>query len=164
MKILVFTEGTVLMHKNAKGLIREKIVEQSLNREKSVKKYFSYISIGNCVDKLKTWKLKGAKIFYLTSRKKINEIKYINNILKKFNFPNGKLLFRKDGETYSEVAERIIPDVLIEDDCESIGGVNEMTITNVKPLVKKKIKSIVVKEFEGIDSLPGNLRLLKTLK
>lgn len=29
MKILVFTEGTILMHKGAEGLSRQEIVEQS---------------------------------------------------------------------------------------------------------------------------------------
>ena len=35
-----------------------------------------------------------------------------------------------------------------------------MTITNVRPAIKKKIKSIVVKEFSGIDKLPDNVKKL----
>ena len=55
-----------------------------------------------------------------------------------------------------------MPDFLIEDDCESIGGEKEMTITFIKPEIKEKIKSVVVKEFGGIDYLPDNLdELLK---
>ena len=46
---------------------------------------------------------------------------------------------------------------LIEDDCESIGGEKEMTITFVKPEIKQKIKSIVVKEFSRIDDLPNEV-------
>jgi len=70
--------------------------------------------------------------------------------------------FRKDGKTYKYITEKILPDVLIEDDCESIGGEKEMTITNVSPSIKKEIKLIVVKEFSGIDGLPDNLyQLLK---
>ena len=53
-----------------------------------------------------------------------------------------------------------MPDVLIEDDCESIGGKDEMTITHVKPDLKKKIKSIVVKEFSGLDHLPDKISAL----
>ncbi len=50
-----------------------------------------------------------------------------------------------------------MPDVLIEDDCESIGGAGEMVITHVKPEIKTKIKSFAVKEFEGIDHLPDKV-------
>ncbi len=46
---------------------------------------------------------------------------------------------------------------LIEDDCESIGGEKEMTFFHLKPESKSKIKSIVVREFKGIDHLPENL-------
>ena len=69
-------------------------------------------------------------------------------------------MFRKKGEQYKDVAEKILPDILIEDDCESIGGIKEMTITNVKPEIKKKIKSVVIKEFGGIDELPDKLNPL----
>ena len=50
-----------------------------------------------------------------------------------------------------------ITDVLIEDDCESIGGQAEMTITYVSPEKKKQIKSIPVPEFGGIDHLPDDI-------
>lgn len=32
-----------------------------------------------------------------------------------------------------------------------------MTITSIRPDFRKKIKSIIVKEFEGIEHLPDNL-------
>ncbi len=67
-------------------------------------------------------------------------------------------------ETYKDIAERVIPDILIEDDCESIGGEKEMTITFVKPEIKQKIKSIIVKEFSGIDHLPDKLQELSSFK
>jgi len=38
-----------------------------------------------------------------------------------------------------------------------------MTITHVKTEIKKKIKSVVVKEFEGIDHLPDNVNKLLIL-
>jgi len=54
-----------------------------------------------------------------------------------------------------------VPDILIEDDCESIIGEKEITVTFVNPKVKQK-KSVVIKEFSGIDNLPDNLsELLK---
>ena len=52
------------------------------------------------------------------------------------------------------------PDILIEDDCESIGGTAEMTYPHIREDLKPKIKSIVVKEFQGFDNLPDNLAFL----
>jgi hypothetical protein len=43
---------------------------------------------------------------------------------------------------------------LIEDDCESIGGEKEMVYPYIKKELKSKIKSVIIKEFEGIDNLP----------
>jgi len=129
MKILVFTEGTVLMHALAKGVSREERVRQSQNiitqfkaTPGSVRDFKNYIPVGNAVEKLKSWKQQGAEIFYLTSRKIKSEIETIKKVLSKNNFPDFKnLYFRKQGEEYKDVAERLVPDVLIEDDCESIG-------------------------------------------
>jgi len=109
---------------------------------------------------LHNWENDGAKILYLTSRRKPEEIKQIQDVLKKYNFPDGQLLFRQKDEEYKDVVERVIPDILIEDDCESIGGIDEMTITHVKPEIKKKIKFIPVKEFSGIDHLPDKISKL----
>ena len=55
---------------------------------------------------------------------------------------------------YKDIIEVVRPDVLIEDDCKSIGGSWQMCITYVQPQIKDTIKSIVVKEFKGIDYLP----------
>jgi len=152
------------MHKAGVGLKREEIVKQVENQEASVKDYSNYIPIGNSVKKLESWKKQGAKVFYLTSRKSKTEIAQIKKVLKKYYFPEGELLFRKTNEDYKDVAERIMPDILIEDDCESIGGIKEMTITNVKPEIKKRIKSLAIKEFGGIDNLPDKLDLLYNYK
>ena len=160
MKILIFTEGTIIMHKNAVCHTRDEIVQQVENEEKSVPDYKSYVPVGNAVKKLQNWKNDGAEILYLTSRKKSEEIQQIQNVLKKFKFPDGQLLFRQKDEEYKDVAERIVPDALVEDDCESIGGIDEMTITHVKPEIKKKIKSIPIKEFGGIDHLPDKISAL----
>jgi hypothetical protein len=157
MKILVFTEGTILMHKNAEGLKRKKIIKQVKEKEISVKDYANYIPIKGSIEKLSLWKNQGAEIIYLTSRKSKKEINQIRDILKKYNFPKGTLFFRKEGEEYKDVAERVSPDVLIEDDCESIGGI-KMTITYIKSQIKKKIKSVSVKEFAGINNLPNNFK------
>ena len=161
--ILVFTEGTVLMHSSLKGLTRKQRVEKSKKRKRPLPNdYFKHeIPNGNAVKKLKSWKNKGAEIYYLTSTTSEKEIDYIKSVLKRYNFPdNNNLLFRRKKEEYKDVAERLMPDILIEDDCESIGGKQEMTYINIKPELKKKIKLIKVKEFAGIDYLSDRLEIL----
>lgn len=181
MKIMVFTEGTALMHRSARNVCREERVEQgklagiqmeektlaynsnsTTNAEiNSVYDYDNYLPVGEVVKKLTTWKGQGVTIYYLTSRRIKKEIEAIKNVLRKYNFPDCQnLLFRKQGEDYKDIAERLMPDVLIEDDCESIGGEKEMTYTHINPRLKAKIKSIVVKEFFGIDGLPETLSSL----
>lgn len=54
---------------------------------------------------------------------------------------------------YSKIVEQIKPDVLIEDDCKSIGGLKECCITHVKKEIKQNIQSIIVPEFTGIDRI-----------
>jgi hypothetical protein len=173
MRILVFTEGTIFIHERWVNLPREEIVKlvkswSSLSKEELDKlknsgtapglgDYAGSVPIGDCVKKIQMWKKQGATIIYLTSRTKPEEIQTIRELLRKYNFPEGELLFKKVGEEYKEVAERAFPDVIVEDDCESIGGESEMTYPRIKPEMKAKIKSIVVKEFGGIDHLPDDI-------
>lgn len=180
MKILVFTEGTVIMPSSFKDLPREQRVEQSqqagiqreesnINYESKIEKAESgsvydfsiYTPTDNAVEKLKGWKNQGAEIMYLTSRRVKGEIEDTKHILQKYEFPDYQnVYFRQQGEEYKDVAERLIPDVLIEDDCESIGGEKEMTYPHIKPEIQQKIKSVVVKEFAGIDDLPDDINSL----
>jgi hypothetical protein len=157
MKILIFLHGTLLMHKSAEGKTREERVKQVMDAELSVHDYALYIPVGNAVEKLKSWQSQGAEILYLSSHESTKDVEKDKIVLEKYNFPKGQVFYRQNGESYKDIAEKIIPDVLIEDDCESIGGEKEMTITFVKPEIKQKIKSIVVKEFSGIDNLSNDL-------
>jgi len=140
MKILVFTEGTLIMHSAGVGHSREEIVKQVEENELSVKNYGLYVPIGQAQVKLSGWVKEGAKLFYLTSRRIAEEIQQIRSVLDKNNFPKGELVFREQSEEYKNVAERIRPDILIEDDCESIGGEKEMTYPHIKPEIKKRDK------------------------
>lgn len=160
MKIAIFTEGTIIMHQNAIGHSREEIVQQVIRKDESVKDYATYIPIGNAPQKIKTWMNQGSEIVYITSRKSTKEIEEIKMVLTKNQFPNGLLEYRKEGEEYKDVGERIAPDVLIEDNCESIGGEKEMIYPRINSELKGKIHSITVKEFEGIDSLPDRIENL----
>jgi hypothetical protein len=71
-----------------------------------------------------------------------------------------KLYYRAKNEKYKDIAEELLPNIIIEDDCRSIGGKWQMTITYVQKEIKSKIKSIIVKEFDGIEQLPNNLKEL----
>jgi hypothetical protein len=75
----------------------------------------------------------------------------------------GELFYRRPGESYADVATRVLPTILIEDDCESIGGPVEMTYPHIHPELKLKFKSIAVKEFGGMDHLPDRLADLISL-
>lgn len=143
-RILIFTEGTILGPKRWWEWFNDK----------------GYIPIGQSVNKVRDWERQGAKIAYLTSRKKLAEVVAIREILRKEQFSGQYLFYRDDNEQYRDIAEQVIPDILIEDDCRSIGGRWQMTITYVKDEIKSRIHSIVVREFIGIDNLPDDLQKL----
>lgn len=168
MKILIFLQGTVIMHRSGIGKTREDRVKDSMGQGESIRDFAAYVPIGNAPGKLQKWVQQGAEICYLsalTEDKKVRGdevvgkegLKIDQEILNKYGFPHGEVYHRQPGETYADIAERIMPDILIEDDCESIGGEKEMTYTNIKTELKTKIKQIVIKEFEGIDHLPDDI-------
>ena len=142
--IMLFTEGTVFGPKNILGF------------------YFhtKYIPIGNCRQKIRAWDEQGAEIVYITSRKTEKQVDEIRDLLKRYDFPDGRLYYRDRKQKYKDIVEEIMPNILIEDDCRSIGGRWQMCITYVNPELKEKIQSIVVKEFKGIDHLPDKFGAL----
>jgi hypothetical protein len=158
-KILVFLHGTTIMHKAAKGLAREEIVKQIIEGETSIHDYASYIPIGNAARKLQEWKGQGAKICYLSSHRNAKDVETDKSVLEKYAFPDGQVFYRRNREEYKDVVEGIrpLPDLIVEDDCESIGGRTEMVHPNLGPESKDRIRSIVVKEFEGIDCVPAKI-------
>jgi hypothetical protein len=160
MKILVFLHGTAIMHKNAQGHTRLERVQQVLDKDKSIYDFASYVPVGDVVRKLQTWKEQGAEIVYLSSHRQAEDIEKDKQVLRVHGFPEGQVFFRSSGEEYKDVAERALPDILIEDDCESIGGEKEMTYPNIRPELKAKIKSIVIQEFSGLDHLPDKVLAL----
>lgn len=160
MKIMVFLHGTAIMHQNALGRTREERVWQVLEGDESLYDFASYVPIGNVVRKLQTWRRQGAEIVYLSAHKKVEEVEKDTAVLRNYGFPDGQVYFRHGGERYNDVAANVLPDVLIEDDCESIGGEKEMTYPQLKPELQVRIKSIVVKEFGGLDHLPDDVSAL----
>ena len=122
--------------------------------------FINYVPVGNAVAKIKNWVSQGAQICYLTFHQNSAGVEIDQQVLSKYGFPQGEIYYRQNGEAYKDVAEKVMPNILIEDDCESIGGEAEMTYPHIREDLKPKIKSIVVPEFQGIDHLPDNLVLL----
>ncbi|MBU2052063.1 hypothetical protein KKH13_02550, partial [Patescibacteria group bacterium] len=129
MKIMVFLHGTAT--KPAKW----DLTGQSFSH---------YVPTGKAVEKLKNWVSQGAQICYLTSHEHATGVEIDKQVLANYDFPQGEIYWRQNGAVYKDVVERVMPDILIEDDCESIGGEAEMTYPYIRPDLKPKIKSIVV--------------------
>ena len=136
MKILVFLHGTAIMHRNALGHTRLEHVQQVLDKDDSIYNFASYVPVGDVVKKLQAWEEQGAEIEYLSSHRRVEDVEKDKQVLRVYGFPEGQVFFRSSGEEYKDVAERALPDVLIEDDCESIGGEKEMTYPNIQPELK----------------------------
>lgn len=149
------------MHRGAIGRPREESVRQVQQHEESVRDFASYVPIGHAVEKLRTWNNQGAELIYISSHKRLEHVEQDQVVLKTYHFPTGQVTFRAAQETYQDVAERVMPDILIEDDCESIGGEQETIYPYLRPGIRVYIRSIIVREFEGIDHLPDNLTDLK---
>ena len=162
MKIMVFLHGTAIMHKSALGRTRQERVQQVMDKEISIYDFASYVPVGNAVTKLQTWEKQGAEIIYLSSHTKVKDVEKDKFVLMRHGFPIGQVFSRQKDEKYQDVVEQILPDVLVEDDCESIGGEKAMTYPHLRPEVKAKIKSVIVKEFGGLDHLPDEISALES--
>ncbi|MFX1587990.1 MAG: hypothetical protein ACFFC1_07535 [Promethearchaeota archaeon] len=161
MRILIFLHGTCIMHKNALGLSRRQIIQQIIeDKDESIYDFTSYIPIGNVVKKLTSWQNQGAQILYLSSHLTLENVKKDKMVLKKYGFPKGSIFYRKK-QNWNIPIKKAKPDILIEDDCESIGGEHQMTYPNLNREWKSKLISIVIKEFGGIDNLPEDINELK---
>lgn len=140
-RIFIFTEGTVLGPRN-------KLEQFAVSR---------YVPIGGCVSLIRLWREQGAEICYITSRKTPKAVGAVKKLLLGYGFAGSRLYYRASKQAYSTLIEEARPDILIEDDCQSIGGAEQMCITHVKPAIRQAITSIAVNEFAGIDPLPPSL-------
>ena len=163
MKILVFLQGTTLMHKDAVDVPWEDQARQVVQgADDSVSDSESYIPVGKAVEKLMKWRDQGAEILYLGSHRDPRDVEKDRLVLAKYGFPPGPVLYRSiESESYASIAEKVLPDLIVEDDCLSIGGEPEMTYPNMSEDAKRRVKSIVVREHGGIDHLPDDLSMLR---
>lgn len=162
MRILVFLQGTVIMHASGEGQPREVRVRQSASREASVSDFANYVPIGRAAEKLLGWADKGAELLYLSAQRDSLGLVADKVAITRAGFPAGEVVCRAVDETYADVVVRLLPDVLIEDDAESIGGSREMASPFLPSEIRGKVRSIIVREFEGIDRLPDDPARLLT--
>jgi hypothetical protein len=155
--LLVFLHGTTIMHPGAAGRSRAERVAQSKARVgHGLEDFANYVPIGNAATKLRGWVAHGAQIAYLSSHRDPAAVACDRLVMRRHAFPRGRVLARRPTESHGDVVEREMPDVLVEDDCESIGAA-EISYHQLQPAVRRRIRSIIVPEFGGIDDLPDSL-------
>jgi len=165
MRLLIFLHGTAIMHAGAVGRARaERVAQVRTNADPTLHDYAAYVPVDGVVTKLERWRQQGAQIDYLSSHRNPDDVAKDAFVLRKHGFPPGRILAREEGESYGDVAGREVPDILIEDDCESLDGADEITYPQIRAEVRARVKSIIVPEFGGIDHLPDSLEALRTLQ
>lgn len=135
-RIMIFIEGTTFYTKFPIFLFSK----------------YGYEPIGRAIEIVNGWQKQGYEI-YLCSYVCKRRYKYIKRIMDFYGMKYTEILCREKGERYSEIVERIKPDILIEDDCKSIGGQKEWCITNIREEIKAGIHLIIVPEYKGIDDV-----------
>ena len=164
MRLLVFLHGTAIMHPGALGRSREERVAQvRAGADPSLHDYAAYVPVGGAAAKLGCWQRQGAQIDYLSSHRKLDDMAADQQVLRKHGFPAGRVLARQPGQSYGDLVAVELPDVLIEDNCESIGA-DQITYFQIRPDLRGRIKSIIVPELGGIDHLPDSLQYLLTFR
>lgn len=136
MKIMIFIEGTTFYTQPLLFLFTK----------------YGYKPIGNTVKTINAWYDKGHEI-YLCSYVRKTRYDFIKSVVDFYGMRYTEILCREKGEKYNEIVEQLKPDILIEDDCKSIGGLKKRCIADVKEEIKTGIQSIIVPEFIGIDSI-----------
>lgn len=136
MKIMIFVEGTTFYTKPLLFLFTK----------------YGYRPIGNAV-KIVNALYENGHAIYLCSYVRKKRHNFIKAVIDFYGMKYTEIFCRDSGEEYSDIVEHLRPDMLIEDDCRSIGGQKACCITNVKQEVKVNIQSIIVPEFGGIDDI-----------
>jgi hypothetical protein len=154
VRILVFLHGTAIMHRTAVGRPRAERVRQSRQADRSVLDFASYVPTEAAVEKVRTWHGHGAAISYLSSHRDAADVELDRAVLTAHGFPAGPVLSREPGESYADVARRAGADILVEDDCESIGGRSRTVAADLAAAPGRAVTSVIVPEFGGLAHLP----------
>ena len=137
-KIIIFVEGTILKPKHNNFFSR-------INMN-------GYVPISNAIETIKNWQEQGYEIIYLTSQTGRRAMKMAQH-LDELGFVGSMVGYRQKYQDYTTLIKEELPDILVEDDCESIGGETNMCSYKLPDNIKNEIKIIKVKEFEGIDDV-----------
>jgi hypothetical protein len=156
MRVMVFLHGTAIMHATAAGQPRTERVRQSRGRSASVLDFASYLPTEAAVSKVRAWARHGAQICYLSSHRAIADVQFDQQVLAAHGFTPGVVFFRGQDGTYADVVRRSGADVLIEDDCESIGGTGQTVASGLSCTPGRTVRCIVVPEFGGLAHLPND--------
>jgi hypothetical protein len=159
-RALVFLHGTAIMHSGAEGVAREERVRQVREREASVQRFDGYVPTPCAVERLRSWVGAGWEIAYLSSHRRPADVAADERVLQAHGFPAGPVLYRRPGQTYGDVAAPFVPDVVVEDDCESSGGEAETVFLQLPIDLRARVDSVVVPEFAGLCDLPTGLGAL----
>lgn len=164
MKLAVFLHGTALMHAAAAGVERDERVRQVRRRDPTVRHFASYVPTPGTAAKLSAWQRHGATIVYLSSHRDSDCILADESVILRYGFPAGPVHGRREGEDYGALLERLGVDVLVEDDCESIGGAAQTCAAQLSPTARQSVRCVVLPEFLGLAGLPGDPAELGTEK
>ena len=137
-KIMIFAEGTILKPKHNNFFSRINVN--------------GYVPISNAKEIIKKWQEQGYEIIYLTSQKGRKAMGMAQR-LDELGFVGSMVGYRQPRQDYATLIKEEQPDILIEDDCKSIGGEAHMCITQLSDELKRSLKHIVVEEFKGIDDV-----------
>ena len=110
----------------------------------------AYTPIGGAVQKINSWHGQYTVVLCTYRRMRTG---LVRRALRQYGVQYDVLEHRRRGEQYADVVLRVHPDILVEDDCRSIGGAAEMCVTKLPPQERDRIRSIVVPEFRGIDGV-----------
>jgi hypothetical protein len=153
---MVFLHGTSIMHRSATGVPRATRVRQVTSNDPAVRDDRSYVPTDGALAKISAWQQRGADICYLSPHRTAATAAVDSSVLASHGFPPGTLYYRAHGETYADVARRWSADVVVEDDCESIGGMPQTTASALARSAGRAVRSVVVPEFGGLGHLPDD--------
>lgn len=153
---MVFLHGTSVMHRSAVGQPRDTRVRQVTGRDPAVLDYASYVPTEGAVAKITAWQRRGAEICYLSAHRTAAAAAIDNTVLSAHGFPAGTLYYRAHGESYADVARRWSADVVVADDCESIGGQPQTTASALVKSPGATAMYVIVPELGGLAHLPDD--------
>lgn len=162
MKVGVFLHGTAIMHAAAAGVGRDERVQQVRRRDPSVRDFRSYIPAPGATEKLMAWARHGATLIYLSSHRRREDICTDETVIRRHRFPEGPVHGRAGAEDYGALVARLGLDVLVEDDCESIGGAAQTCAAQLAPATRHSVQCVVLPEFSGLAGLPDDPAELRT--